>query len=80
MIFIPGVGRFEKSRPIRKRKVPSYRKAVEWIALNDDSGSSDAHNPEVVESLISVVLVADLFDVPQFNVALDVVKFRMKGK
>lgn len=34
-----------------------YREAVRWIALNDENGETDV---EILASLISVVMVADL--------------------
>lgn len=60
---------------VRKRnlKRPRYDLAVEWIALNDEPGERDV---AVVDSLISVVLVADLWHVSPADVARDVVRFR----
>lgn len=51
----------------------SYRRGVEWIALNDEAGSSDA---EDVAGYISTLLLADLFGVEPERVARDVVRYR----
>ena len=36
----------------------SLQSAIEWIALNDESGEMDI---EIISQMISVLLVADLF-------------------
>jgi hypothetical protein len=54
----------------------SYRFAVEWIALNDEPTERD---PEMVASLISTALIADLFGKPQEKVAADVIRYRKKA-
>lgn len=51
---------------------PSYRKAVEWIALNDAQARDPA--PLLVSST-SVLLVAELFGVEAFQVAGDVLRY-----
>jgi hypothetical protein len=56
-------------------KRPSYKKAVEHVALNDDPVELD---PEVVAGTISVGLVADLFGVDVDVVAADVVRLRIR--
>jgi hypothetical protein len=56
-------------------KRASYRNAVAWIALNDETTEID---PQEIRGFISVVLVADLFDVDALKVASDVVRYRMK--
>jgi hypothetical protein len=56
-------------------KRASYRAGVDWIALNDDPTIMDA---EVVASLISVCLLADLFEKSQEDVARDVIRQRKK--
>lgn len=38
---------------------PTFRSAVEWVALNDNSGNGDSE--DVIASYISVALVADLY-------------------
>lgn len=55
-----------------------YRFAVEWIALNDESGGPEALDVEFVQSYITTGLVADLFGVTQERVAKDVVRYRKK--
>jgi hypothetical protein len=58
-------------------KRASYREAIWWIALNDEPGlGPDSRNPEVVATLISVALVADIFGVSTERVGLDVVRRR----
>ncbi len=52
---------------------PLYRAAVNWIAENDEPTESDA---EIVATLISVCLIADLFTRQPSEVAADVVKRR----
>lgn len=52
----------------------SYRAAVRWIAENDAPG--DDLTVEEYAGLVSVCLVADLFDVDQERVAADVVRCR----
>lgn len=54
----------------------SYRFGVAWIALNDEVGSEDALNEEVVASYISSALLADLFGVLPQRVARDVIRYR----
>lgn len=53
----------------------SYRKGIEWIALNDEALETD---PEVVSSLPSVCMLADLFGKDPAEVAKAVVRFREK--
>lgn len=55
---------------------PSYKKAIEFIALNDESKEMNIGN---MVDLISVVLVADLFGKDPLKVASDVIKFREKS-
>lgn len=65
----------------RKRihKKPSYRFAVAWIAANDEAGSSDATDREIVAGYVSTLLVADLFGCDPALVAADVVSRRLAG-
>jgi len=58
--------------------IASYRKGIEWIALNDDCGSKDAFDVNVVSSYISTVLLADLFGKNPLEVAEKIVKYRQK--
>lgn len=58
----------------------SYRRGVEWIALNDDAGSDDARIVEQVRGYISTLLLADLFGKEPREVATDVVRLRMREK
>jgi hypothetical protein len=51
-------------------KRASYREAVAWIALNDESGSDDG--PEQIIGYASTVMIADLFDVESAKVAQDI--------
>jgi hypothetical protein len=59
-------------------KRASYRDAIEWIAGNDSAGDHDALDPEAAGSLVSSVLVADIFDVPSDKVGADIVRVRKK--
>ena len=70
----------------RKRVVtqrPTYRRAVEWIALNDNAGDDDpvkcgrdgnaqAAMRTNIAGYLSTVLVADLFGADADDVAADV--------
>jgi len=56
-------------------KRASYRNGVIWIAYNDEPGETD---PEAIGSLISVMLLADLFGVDYKKVVKDIVKCRDK--
>ncbi len=52
---------------------PSYKRAIEHIALNDEPGMT---NPDDIVGMISVGLVADLFGKDPYEVADAVSKFR----
>lgn len=54
-----------------------YRFGVAWIADNDEPAERD---PEVLASLISVELLADLFDKEAETVARDVLRLRVKAR
>ena len=55
-----------------------YAKAVEWIALNDDPGCDHCHDLDTVANMISVSLVADVFNKYHKQVANDIIKLRLK--
>lgn len=57
----------------------SYRAAVSWIAENDDAGSNDALDPEVVAGYVTTILVADVWDKEPEEVAAAIVKYRKKN-
>lgn len=57
-------------------KRPSYKRAIEWIALNDGAGDDDALDAEVAGGLTTSVLIADLFEVESSKVGRDVAKLR----
>jgi len=57
-------------------KRASYRDAIDWIAQNDSAGDDGHDDPEIVATLVSSVLVADIFDVPTERVGRDVVRRR----
>ena len=59
-------------------KRASYREAINWIAENDSAGDDDALDPDTAGSLVSSVLVADIFDVPSEKVGRDIVAQRRK--
>jgi hypothetical protein len=52
---------------------------VEFIALNDDNGADDALVVDSVQHMLTVVLVADLFDVEPIGVARDIVAVRVRA-
>jgi len=60
-------------------KRASYRFAVWWIAINDGNGEAGRLDPNDVQGMISVALVADLFAVDDDKVAEDVVLARVKS-
>jgi len=55
-------------------KRPSYKKAIQWIAENDNDGLNDNH--EDIQWYLTVAFVADLFDITTEKVAKDVFKRR----
>lgn len=58
------------------KKNARYWKAVEFISLNDDPGSSGALDIDSVEDQVTVVLVSEVFEIKQKEVASDVIKVR----
>jgi hypothetical protein len=60
-------------------KRASYRKAIDWIAVNDSAADDTADDPSIVAELVSAVLVAELFDVDPLKVGADVVRARSKS-
>lgn len=60
--------------PPRKARM-GYEGAVAWVAENDEPLKRDF---EFVSGMISVLLVADIFDVPSEKVANDVVCYRIE--
>lgn len=59
-------------------KRPSYKRAVLWIALNDDAGANAALDLSEVRVYITTLFVADLFGVDSEQVARDVIKVRRR--
>lgn len=59
-----------------QRPRPSYARAVDWIARNDEDVLMDESDIEEMSGLISVVLVADLWGKDPGVVARDVIKMR----
>ena len=55
-----------------------YKFGVAWIALNDESGTSDSLEIGAVEGYPTTMLLADLFGKETSVVAKDIVKFREK--
>lgn len=53
-----------------------YKEAVQWIAYNDEPSETD---PNAMSGLISVVMVADLWDKDAGDVAREVVAIRYKA-
>ena len=54
----------------------SYRRAVAWIALNDEDWNTD--DLEFAASMVTVQLVADLMDKEPEEVAAAVLRYRKK--
>ena len=61
-------------------KRASYRNAVEWIALMDSAADNDALDPLTVSELVTVGLVADIFDVDPHKIGADIVRYRKREK
>lgn len=59
-------------------KRPGYREAIAWIAENDSAGDDDPL--DVLDGLVTVCLVADLFRLDNKKVAADVFQYRQKQK
>lgn len=58
-------------------KRASYREACDWIAQFDEAGNgASSFDEEEVAGLVTVVLLADIFDVESAKVAKDVVRRR----
>jgi hypothetical protein len=58
-------------------KSKSYRKAILWIAENDEAGvGEDALDPVIVGELVTSMLVGDVFGIEYNEVGSDVVKLR----
>lgn len=74
--MIKGIANLE-DRPVAPVKSvsvrPSLRDAIQWIADNDETGETDI---EVLETLISVMLVADLFGKSPVYIATRVMAVR----
>lgn len=56
-----------------KLKSMPYEFGVEWIAMNDEPNELDWNE---VSGFISVCLLADMFNLSQEKVAIDIVRFR----
>lgn len=54
-------------------KIRMYEDAVSWIAMNDEPTETKL---EALQQQITIVLVADIFDMPVAKVAKDILKFR----
>lgn len=61
-----------------KRKRPTLREAIEFIALNDNAGSNDG--VEEISYYTTTALVADLFDISPEIVAQKALKIRQAAK
>lgn len=61
--------------PYRKPR-PSIKRAVEWIAYNDEPRDRDVNT---VSELLTVLVVADMFDVEPEVIAKKIVNLRKKG-
>jgi hypothetical protein len=61
-----------------KLKRASYRDAIDFIAYNDEPGADEALEINGVYGMATVLLISEIFGVPQKKVAQDVVKLRIK--
>lgn len=59
-----------------KMKRPTFRKAIAWIAENDNVGSIQFLDINDIENYITVAIIADLFGYDDREVADLVVKYR----
>lgn len=59
-------------------KRASYREAIAWIAANDSPADDNALDPVEAGSLVSAILVANIFDVDSDRVGRDIVRQREK--
>lgn len=57
-------------------KRASYRDAIDWVAQMDSPADDGSLDPEEVQGLVSSLLVADIFGVPNEKVGRDVVRRR----
>jgi hypothetical protein len=57
-------------------KRASYRDAIAWIANNDEPRWSDV---EEIAGMISVTLIASIFQVEQNKIAQDILQHRIKN-
>jgi len=64
-----------------KRKTPSYREGVEFIAMNDEPTNlcTEEGEPDYIGAMPSVVLLAMLFGKETHAVAMDIAAFRRKA-
>jgi predicted P-loop ATPase/GTPase len=60
---------------VQTLKTKTYKKAVEWIAINDEPSETDL---EEISGFLTVTLIADLFNIDEQVVAKDVLKIREK--
>lgn len=63
------------SKWIHEPRKPSYKRAVQWIANNDETAET---SPQELASLVSVLLVADMWNKEPEDVAADVLRARAK--
>lgn len=59
-------------------KRASYREAIFWIAMNDGAGDPERLDPKHCAGIVSAVLVADIFGVPDERVGRDIVRKRQQ--
>lgn len=58
------------------RRAENYEVAVAWVAENDEPGADWALDVDRVAEMITVALVADLYDLICLDVAEDVIEYR----
>lgn len=66
------------SYQLDKTLQPLWERAICFIALNDDPGGSGAYDVVLVSAMISVTMVAEIFQVPRAKVARAVIRRRRK--
>ena len=60
------------------RARPTYTRAIEWVARNDNAGDRGHLDLAVVRDSLTVGFVADLFGKEQERVAQDVIDYRVQ--
>jgi hypothetical protein len=60
-----------------RAKRPGIKEAIQWIADNDEPGETD---PEAMAELVTVLMVSDIFGLPEEEIARRVLIARKKSR